>query len=114
METEEEGLRRGEETLQEWQEQILNMSMEEERDEYMWIEEPQPSEDEIPITQSQMRMLEKVLGDDFYIGDERIRDTLNSVLELGFYFERDKEVLNLARECYLKGRNWIKKKHGHR
>lgn len=112
METEEEGLRRGEETLQEWQEQILNMSMEEERDEYMWIEEPQPSEDEIPITQSQMRMLEKVLGDDFYIGDERIRDTLNSVLELGFYFERDKEVLNLARKCYLEGRNWIKKKHG--
>ena len=112
METEEEGLRRGEETLQEWQEQILNMSMEEERDEYMWIEEPQPSEDEIPITQSQMRMLEKVLGDDFYIGDERIRDTLNSVLELGFYFERDKEVLNLARKFYLEGRNWIKKKHG--
>lgn len=112
METEEEGLRRGEETLQEWQEQILNMSMEEERDEYMWIEEPQPSEDEIPITQSQMKMLEKVLGDDFYIGDERIRDTLNSVLELGFYFERDKEVLNLARKCYLEGRNWIKKKHG--
>jgi hypothetical protein len=112
LETEEEGLRRGEETLQEWQEQILNMSMEEERDEYMWIEEPQPSEDEIPITQSQMRMLEKVLGDDFYIGDERIRDTLNSVLELGFYFERDKEVLNLARKCYLEGRNWIKKKHG--
>ena len=112
METEEEGLRRGEETLQEWQEQILNMSMEEERDEYMWIDEQQPSEDEIPITQSQMRMLEKVLGDDFYIGDERIRDTLNSVLELGFYFERDKEVLNLARKCYLEGRNWIKKKHG--
>jgi len=112
LETEEEGLRRGEETLQEWQEEILNMSMEEERDEYMWIEEPQPSEDEIPITQSQMRMLEKVLGDDFYIGDERIRDTLNSVLELGFYFERDKEVLNLARKCYLEGRNWIKKKHG--
>jgi hypothetical protein len=112
LETEEEGLRRGEETLQEWQEEILNMSMEEERDEYMWIEEPQPSEDEIPITQSQMRMLEKVLGDDFYIGDERIRDTLNSVLELGFYFERDKEVLNLARKCYLEGRNWIKKKPG--
>ena len=105
METKEERLRG--ETLQEWQEEILNMSMEEfnlmERD---W-------EDEIPITHSQMRMLEKVLGDDFYIGDEGIRDTLNSVLELGFYFERDKEILNLARECYLKGRNWIKKKeHG--
>jgi len=31
-------------------------------------------------------------------------------LELGFYFERDKKVLNLARESYLKGRNWIKSK----
>ena len=116
METEEERLRRKGETLQEWQEEILNMSMEEfnlmDKDEYMWIEEPQPSEDEIPITQSQMKMLEKVLGDDFYIGDERIRDTLNSVLELGFYFERDKEVLNLARKCYLEGRNWIKKNNG--
>ena len=114
METEEERLKG--ERLQEWQEEILNMSMEEfnlmEKDEFMWIEEPQPSEDEIPITQSQMRMLEKVLGDDFYIGDEEVRDTLNSVLDLGFYFERDKEVLNLARECYLKGRNWIKKNNG--
>ena len=114
METEEERLKG--ERLQEWQEEILNMSMEEfnlmEKDEFMWIEEPQPSEDEIPITQSQMRMLERVLGDDFYIGDEGIRDTLQSVLDLGFYFERDKEVLNLARECYLKGRNWIKK-NGH-
>lgn len=114
METEEERLKG--ERLQSWQEEILNMSMEEfnlmEKDEFMWIEEPQESEDEIPITQSQMRMLERVLGDDFYIGDEEVRDVLQSVLDLGFYFERDKEVLNLARECYLKGRNWIKKKHG--
>ena len=106
METEEERLRKREEGLQSWQEEILDMSMEEYN--LMGIGE---SEDEIPITQSQMKMLERVLGDDFYIGDEGIRDTLNSVLELGFYFERDKEVLNLARECYLKGRNWIKK-HG--
>ena len=114
LETEEERLRG--ERLQSWQEEILNMSMEEfnlmEKDEFMWIEEPQESEDEIPITQSQMRMLERVLGDDFYIGDEEVRDVLQSVLDLGFYFERDKEVLNLARECYLKGRNWIKK-NGH-
>ena len=114
METEEERLKG--ERLQSWQEEILNMSMEEfnlmEKDEFMWIEEPQESEDEIPITQSQMRMLEKVLGDDFYIGDEEVRDVLQSVLDLGFYFERDKVILNLARECYLKGRNWIKKNNG--
>ena len=107
METEEKGLERG---LQQWQEEILNMSMEE----FNLMDEDWTltNESEIPITQSQMKMLEKVLGDDFYIGDEGIRDTLQSVLDLGFYFERDKEVLNLARESYLKGRNWIK--HGHR
>ena len=114
LETEDERLKG--ERLQSWQEEILNMSMEEfnlmEKDEFMWIEEPQESEDEIPITQSQMRMLEKVLGDDFYIGDEEVRDVLQSVLDLGFYFERDKVILNLARECYLKGRNWIKKNNG--
>ena len=115
METEEERLRKRDERSQEWQEEILNMSMEEfnlmERDESLWIEEPQPSEDEIPITHSQMRMLEKVLGDEFSISDEKVRETLEAVLELGFYFERDRKVLNLARESYLKGRNWIKRSY---
>jgi hypothetical protein len=103
METKEEMLKRlGE--LQGWQKQILEMTIE---DDESWT---LTNENEIPITQSQAKMLEKVLGDDFYIGDERIRDTLKCVLELGFYFERDKKVLNLARESYLKGRNWIKSK----
>jgi hypothetical protein len=103
METEEEILKRDME-LQQWQRDILEMTIEDDED---WT---LTNENEIPITQSQAKMLEKVLGDDFYIGDERIRDTLKCVLELGFYFERDKKVLNLARECYLKGRNWIKSK----
>jgi hypothetical protein len=90
--------------LQEWQRDILEMTIEDDED---WT---LTNESEIPITQSQARMLEKVLSDDFYIGDEEIRDTLRCVLELGFYFERDKKVLNLARESYLKGRNWIKSK----
>lgn len=66
------------------------------------------SEPKIPITKAQAKMLEKVLGDDFFIGDEGIRDILEMVFDCGFYYERDREVLNLARECYLKGRNWIK------
>jgi hypothetical protein len=103
METEEERLKRDME-LQQWQRDILEMTIE---DDEAWT---LTNENEIPITQSQAKMLEKVLGDDFYIGDERIRDTLKCVLELGFYFERDKKVLNLARESYLKGRNWIKSK----
>ena len=55
----------------------------------------------------QKKMLEKVLADDFYISDEKVRETLDMVLELGFYYERDRKVLNLARESYLKGKNWI-------
>jgi len=103
METKEEGLNRDME-LQEWQRDILEMTIEGDED---WT---LTNESEIPITQSQARMLEKVLGDDFYIGDEKMRELLQCVLELGFYFERDKKVLNLARESYLKGRNWIKSK----
>jgi hypothetical protein len=103
METKEERLKRDME-LQEWQRDILEMTIE---DDEGWT---LTNESEIPITQSQAKMLEKVLSDDFYIGDEGIRDTLRCVLELGFYFERDKKVLNLARESYLKGRNWIKSK----
>jgi hypothetical protein len=56
-------------------------------------------------------MLEKVLGDDFYIQDEKVREVLKVVLELGFYYERDRKVLNLARDCYLKGKNWIKRSY---
>jgi len=103
METKEESLNRDME-LQEWQRDILEMTIEGDED---WT---LTNESEIPITQSQARMLEKVLGDDFYIGDEKMRELLQCVLELGFYFERDKKVLNLARESYLKGRNWIKSK----
>ena len=103
METKEQSL--GE--LQGWQEQIL--AMEEFKDSLeMWIEEEE-KEDEIPITKAQSDMLEKVLGDDFYIGDEEIREILKDVFECGFYYERDRKVLNFARECYLEGRNWIKK-----
>lgn len=72
----------------------------------------EPKEEEIPLTQSQRDMLEKVLGDEFFIGDEKVRDILEAVLELGFYYERDRKVLNLARDCYLKGKNWIKKRNG--
>ena len=64
---------------------------------------------EITLTQSQRNMLEKVIGDDFYIGDTKIRETLDRVLDCGLYYEGDRATLNLARDCYLKGKNWIKK-----
>lgn len=72
----------------------------------------EPKEEEIPLTQSQRDMLEKVLGDEFFIGDEKVRDILEAVFECGFYYERDRKVLNLARDCYLKGKNWIKRRNG--
>ena len=59
----------------------------------------------------QKEMLEKVLADDFYIQDEKVRETLDMVLELGFYYEKDRKVLNIARESYLKGKNWIKRSY---
>ena len=65
---------------------------------------------EITLTQSQRNMLEKVIGDDFFITDSKARETLEGVLECGFYYEKDRKVLNWARDCYLKGRNWIKDK----
>lgn len=72
----------------------------------------EPKEDEIPLTQSQADMLEKVIGDEFFITDSKVREILETVFELGFYYERDRKVLNLARDCYLKGKNWIKKRNG--
>ena len=91
--------------LQQWQREILTNKI--------WhIDNLFENENEIPITKAQAKMLEKVLGDDFYISDSKIRETLEAVLELGFYYERDRAILNLARENYLKGKNWIKRKNG--
>ena len=95
------------EGLQQWQKDILAM----ENTPTMWLSICDEMRDnkEIPLTQSQANMLEKVLGDEFFIQDEKVRDILEAVWECGFYYERDRKVLNLARDCYLKGRNWIKK-----
>ena len=106
METKEE---LGLEDLQEWQREILEMTPE--VDSLFEMENTHGRENEIPLQESQRDMLEKVLGDDFYIQDEKVRETLEAVLELGFYYERDKKVLNLARDCYLKGKNWIKRSY---
>ena len=101
METEEQRLNTLLE-LQQWQKDILEMTIE---DDEPWT---LTNESEIPITQSQMKMLEEILGDEFFITDEGVRDILETVLECGFYFPRDKKILNLARREYLKGNNWIK------
>jgi hypothetical protein len=91
--------------LQAWQKDILNQM------ENFGIGNIFENENEIPLVEAQKKMLEKVLGGDFYIQDEKIRETLEAVLELGFYYERDKKILNLARESYLMGKNWIKRSY---
>ena len=95
------------EDLQQWQKDILidsyNRDIEQWENTYTII----PKE-EISLTKAQRNMLEKVLGGDFFIGDEKVREILEAVFECGFYYERDRKVLNRAREEYLKGNNWIK------
>ena len=95
------------EDLQQWQKDILidsyNRDIEQWENTYTMI----PKE-EISLTKAQRNMLEKVLGGDFFIGDEKVREILEAVFECGFYYERDRKVLNRAREEYLKGNNWIK------
>jgi len=110
VETKEERLKRlGEGDLQQWQKDILAMEDSKESSSiYLYGME---RDNEIVLTQSQANMLEKVLGNDFYIQDEKVREVLEAVLELGFYYERDRKILNIARDCYLKGKNWIKRSY---
>lgn len=104
---------KGEIELQQWQKDILidsyNKDIEQWERTYTII--PKEEELEIPLTSSQANMLEIILGDDFFIQDEKVRDILEAVFECGFYYERDRKVLNLARDCYLKGKNWIKRSY---
>ena len=93
------------EELQQWQKDILD---EEDTKDYINTSWLSHIRDEIPISKAQADMLEKVLGDDFFIGDEKVREILKEVFDCGFYYKKDREVLNLARESYIKGNNWIK------
>ena len=93
------------EDLQQWQRDILD---EEDTKDYINTSWLSHIRDEIPISKAQADMLEKVLGDDFFIGDEKVREILKEVFDCGFYYKKDREVLNLARESYIKGKNWIK------
>jgi hypothetical protein len=59
----------------------------------------------------QKRMIEELLfptDSNPYWVEREYRRILQGVLDFGFYKEEDREALNYARECYLRGRNWIK------
>ena len=78
--------------LQDWQKEILEKEC-------------------FDLKPQQKKMLEKLLypsDSNPYWVEEMYRMVLQRVLNLGFYEEEDREALNYARECYLKGNNWIK------
>ena len=80
--------------LQDWQEEILRMEL-----------------DTFELKPQQQKMIEELLfpsdSNPFWVED-KYKGILGRVLNLGYYREEDKETLNYARECYLKGKNWIK------
>ena len=81
--------------LQQWQKEILTMG----------------SYNPIELKPQQRKMLEELLyptDSNPYWVEEEYRRILQRVLNLGFYEEEDRAALNWARECYLKGNNWIK------
>ena len=59
----------------------------------------------------QKKMIEELLyptdANPYWVEEEYKRILLR-VLTWGFYGERDRETLNYARECYLRGKNWVK------
>ena len=59
----------------------------------------------------QKKMIEKLLypsDSNPYWVETEYRLILKRVINFGFYLDGDREALNYARECYLRGKNWIK------
>ena len=105
METEEQTLSKQREALLElqgWQEQILAMESSE-LDEYtIGVKEA------TFLKGTQKKMIRECLSDDYFILRNEDREILRKVLERGFYYEWEREVLNWIRGEYLKGKNFIK------
>lgn len=87
--------------LQDWQEEILKMENLILGNDYniFFLED------------KQKEMIEKVLypsdSNPFFVV-EKYSNILNRVLLNEMYMEEDKEALNYVRECYIKGKNFIK------
>ena len=90
--------------LQDWQKEILER--------VDWNGLPMfGSELTFFLEDKQKEMIEKLLypsdSNPFFVV-ERYANILKRVLLNGVYLESDKEALNYVRECYLKGKNFIK------
>ena len=59
----------------------------------------------------QKEMIERLLfpsDSNPYWVEAEYKRILERVLSWGFYNGEDREALNYARECYLRGKNWVK------
>ena len=93
-----------EDELQPWQKDILEMEIDGlQQAGYDWGVNSlfEKEENRLYLTQSQIDMLKKAL-DYFWVSDSKERGIVEAVVELGFYFERDKELLNKVRKKFLK------------
>ena len=93
-----------EDELQPWQKDILEMEIDGlQQSGYDWGVNSlfEKEENRLYLTQSQIDMLKKAL-DYFWVSDSKERGIVEAVVELGFYFERDKELLNKVRKKFLK------------
>jgi hypothetical protein len=80
--------------LQDWQKEILKMEL-----------------NPLYLKPQQKEMIEELLyptDSNPYRVEGGYKRILERVLSWGFYNGEDREALNYARECYLRGRNWIK------
>ena len=88
--------------LQDWQEEILRMH----GHPTGW-----KGYETFDLRAQQREMIKKLLfpsdSNPFWV-EEKYEKILLRVLTWGFYSEVDREALNYARECYLRGSNWIK------
>ena len=88
--------------LQDWQRQVLAMHPSE-LDEYtIGVKEA------TFLKGTQKKMIRECLSDDYFILRGEDREVLRKVLERGFYYEWEREVLNWIRENVLRGKNFIK------
>ena len=87
--------------LQQWQKDILELDSD-------WI---LANVNTFELKPQQKKMIEKLLypsdSNPYWI-EAKHKIVLERVLRWGYYREEDREALNYARECYLKGKNWIK------
>jgi|SRR6056300_1763329 len=88
--------------LLDWQEQVLAMTSSELDDYTFGVKEG------TFLKGKQKEMIRFCLSDDYFILRNEDREILRKVLERGFYYEWEKDVLNWIRENVMERKNFIK------